>query len=172
MNGSESLSEDQEADFMSQYSVTPESSDVEDSWDIYSDGSSSTTDSVEIETMEPAAAVHNAFSGPEVSYIQDDVNIHMASASDYSDTTYLEENSSSLDYCLIEVGENEDFASHLPVLSRSSIGQLGNKSASIMTATGLNKSPDHGIGPALPPRQFNHADVYISACIRTPRRKG
>ncbi|KAL2827740.1 hypothetical protein BDW59DRAFT_160046 [Aspergillus cavernicola] len=135
-SGDESLSDEQETEFMSQYSATPESSDLEDNWELDGADSSSTTDSDDFSSLEVIErAPDTTGSLDEGDSIPDEVNVHTSHHSVHQDIDSVT-NSDNLDYCLIEVGENDYSSSHLPVLSRANIGGLDFEAVHVWAVTG------------------------------------
>ncbi|KAF7163932.1 hypothetical protein CNMCM6106_000704 [Aspergillus hiratsukae] len=124
-----------EAEFMSQYSVTPEASDVEDEWD-FDDERLSDIDS------EDSSHVEN--------------EIHSAIVSDFKRARCLRGQAESitishpgtvrdsmilhkLDYYLLEIDDGDKFSLDLPVLSERSVGRPGPGGTNVTAFTGSGK---------------------------------
>ncbi|KAJ5499151.1 Uncharacterized protein PEXP_027060 [Penicillium expansum] len=130
----ESPVDDQEADFMSQYSFTPESSHPEQGLDPSCTESSSDV-ALDAHTFE------DQFESQMNSTITADEGVHHLHRSDVpalslSGGPNVHFQSDNLDYCLIEVGENDHYSSNLPVLSQANIGQLENRDVRVTASTG------------------------------------
>ncbi|KAF4175669.1 hypothetical protein CNMCM7927_004678 [Aspergillus lentulus] len=137
-DGDEGISDFPEAEFMSQYSLTPESSDLEEDWDLDEDGSISDAGS-DCLTSEVLAERPNSSivaSGAPACYPAEDASIPSLPYSSAPDVKSPFLKSDNLDYCLIEIDETEDYMLDLPVLSRENIGQLNSGSVDVMAATG------------------------------------
>ncbi|GFG20511.1 hypothetical protein IFM5058_10654 [Aspergillus udagawae] len=137
-DGYEGVSDFSEAEFMSQYSLTPESSDLEEDWDLDEDGSISDAESdcltSEVLAERPISSI--VASGAPAYYPAEDASIPSLPYSSAPDVKSPFLKSDNLDYCLIEVDETEDYMLDLPVLSRENIGQLNSGSVDVMAATG------------------------------------
>lgn len=126
---------------MSQYSLTPESSDLEEDWYLEEDSSPSDAESVCLTSGVQAERENTSIFNPghNASYVPGDVKIS-SSLHHYcleGEVPYLK--SDNLDYCLIEVDEVDQTEHHLtdlPVFSRENIGQLNTGSVDVMAATG------------------------------------
>ncbi|KAJ6091904.1 hypothetical protein N7467_003873 [Penicillium canescens] len=134
----EGLSDAQEVDFMSQYSMTPESSDLEEDWDLNEDGSTSDAES---ECLTPGVQAERENSsifnpGDDAYYVPEDVELSSSLHCPCAEVEFPFLKSDSLDYCLIEVDEIDNYLTDLPVLSRENIGQLSTGSVDVMAATG------------------------------------
>ncbi|KAJ5318267.1 hypothetical protein N7476_004687 [Penicillium atrosanguineum] len=135
----EDLSDAQEAEFMSQYSLSPESSDLEEDWDLDENNSLSDCESDYLISGEQSESLNSDIVAPEedVTYSIPD-NPHITSLHHFTspEAVLPTINSDSLDYCLIEIGKSEHCLPDLPVLSRENIGQPRSGSTNVLAATG------------------------------------
>ena len=135
----EDLSDAQEAELMSQYSLSPESSDLEEDWDLDDNNSLSDCESDYLISGEQSERLNSDIVAPEedVTYSIPD-NAHITSLHHFTspEAVLPTVNSDSLDYCLIEIGKSEHCLPDLPVLSRENIGQPRSGSTNVLAATG------------------------------------
>jgi hypothetical protein len=130
----ESLVDDQEAEFMSQFSFTPESSHSEHGLDPSCTESSSDVVSDALNFEEQSERQNNSITRSDdgVHHLHEADN-PVSSRSGCPDILFQ---SDDLDYCLIEVDKNDHCSSSLPVLSQANIGQLDNKDVGVTAFTG------------------------------------
>lgn len=138
----EGLGDEDEVEFMSQYSITPESSDVDsesdcDFEDYSSDGDNEDVPSIEL-WEEPI--VDN-----ESSIVADLSVLEVAETAREDHTVRLEIKSPSftsveLDCALIEVGDNDYLTATLPTLSHFTVGQVEPGDVVVTTITGSGKA--------------------------------
>ncbi|KAF7626990.1 hypothetical protein AFLA_012932 [Aspergillus flavus NRRL3357] len=137
-DGDESMSDSLEVEFMSQYSLTPESSDLEEDWDLDEDDSFSDVESdclnSEVQAESPDSSIVAPSDG--ANYVPDDANIPSLLHPPYPEVKFPFLKSDNLDYCLIEVEETEHYMPDLPVLSQENICQLNSGSVDVLAATG------------------------------------
>lgn len=131
-NLNDNTADDREAEFMSQYSVTPESSDIEDEWD-FDDERLSDVDS------EGSSPVENKIQSAIISDFKDayclpgKAEIITPSSSDNAhDSMKL----NKLDYCLLEIDDSDKFSLALPVLSERSVSRPGPGATNVTAFTG------------------------------------
>jgi hypothetical protein len=130
----EILVDDQEADFMSQYSFTPESSHPEHGLDLSYTESSPDVASDALNSEEQFERQNNSTTGSDDGgHHLHEADIPIPSRSGCPDVHFQSDN---LDYCLIEVDKNDHYSSSLPVLSQANIGQLDNKYVGVTAFTG------------------------------------
>ncbi|KAJ5910440.1 hypothetical protein N7504_005083 [Penicillium tannophilum] len=136
---SEESSNSQEVDFMSQYSLTPGSSDPEEDLDFdeHDSASDSKSDCLTLEAQAESPNHDIADSDDDAAYSTSD-NIHTFTLLDsiptYAEAPYLR--SATLDYCLIEIRETELCPPGLPIFARENIGQIHSGSVNVLAATG------------------------------------
>jgi hypothetical protein len=126
----------EESDFMSQYSESPKSSDVEEDWDLddvntISDGESVQGFDLRIE-QPPSIMTTN--DGASLSVVEMEMSSlhHLA----FSIARLPQLSSDNLDYCLIEIVAEEKFSADLPILSRDTIGEVNYKPLNVTAVTG------------------------------------
>lgn len=135
----ESIPDDQdEAEFMSQYSTSPDPSDTEEDWDL--DDGSTISDGESIqghdERSEQPQSIAMATSNEAITSF-DDAELALVGDYAFSITRLSRLSSQSLDYCLIEIEEGENVSKDLPVLSHDSIGHLDRDFVNVTAVTGL-----------------------------------
>lgn len=135
----EALSDAQdEADFMSQYSASPDASDIEEDWDL--DDGNTISDGESIQDLDERSEQLRTImmvTRDEASTSFDDAELALVDDHAFSMTGLPHLSSQSLDYCLIEIEDGENVSKDLPVLSRDTIGQLDRKSVNVTAVTGL-----------------------------------
>ncbi|RHZ48361.1 hypothetical protein CDV55_100846 [Aspergillus turcosus] len=131
----DNTADDREAEFMSQYSVTPESSDVEDEWD-FDDERLSDVDS------EGSSAVDNEIQSAIVSDFKEAGCLPGKAESitlSHPGTVYENMKLNKLDYCLLEIADGDEVSLDLPVLSERSVGRPGPGATNVTAFTGSGK---------------------------------
>lgn len=137
-----SLGEEDEVEFMSQYSMSPESSDVESESDFDSEDYSSDVDFEEIPSIEPRKKP----SIDEESRFASELSaLEVVESARELHSTRLEVKSPSftsveLDCALIEVSDNDYLTITLPTFSRTSVCQVGPGDVDVTTMTGSGTS--------------------------------
>lgn len=131
----DNTADDREADFMSQYSVTPESSDVEEEWD-FDDGHLSDVDS------EDSGLEENVIQSAIVSDSKETWCLPAKAGSitpSASGTLHDSMTLNKLDYCLLEIDDGDKFSLDLPVLSERSVGRPAPGAINVTAFTGSGK---------------------------------
>ncbi|KAJ5095213.1 hypothetical protein N7532_007504 [Penicillium argentinense] len=127
-----------ETDFMTQHSATPETSDAEDEWNLdYSDSSSDSDfdDSSQIQHPRNEKESIPAFDDA-VQDIRYKTGLSRPLRSLYRSPRHPHMRSDNLDYIRVEVRDKMDLSTDFPTLSIHSIGQLQNGTAPVTAVTG------------------------------------
>lgn len=130
--GYESFREEDEVEFMSQYSITPESSDVDSESDFEIEVCSSDDDNEEVSPIEPL----------KERILDDESSFASVAESDRTaHSTRLEIKSPfftsvELDCALIEISDNDYLTTTLPTFSRTNVCQIGPGDVDVTTITG------------------------------------
>lgn len=126
-----------EVDFMSNYSKSAESSDLENDSDLGESDSTSDNESDYIASTVSAEIPDTVIvtSGNDEYCVPDRTENSSSSHSCRQETEFWFLKSDSLDYCLVEIDEGEPYLQDLPTLCRENIGQLGSKSVDVTAAT-------------------------------------
>ncbi|KAJ5657643.1 uncharacterized protein N7484_001292 [Penicillium longicatenatum] len=129
--------DEMEVEFMSQYSRSAESSDLENDSDVEESDSPSDNESDYIASTVPAEIPDSNIITPanDEHFVPDHTGISSSSHSCCQETEFWFLKSDSLDYCLVEVDEDEPYLQDLPILCRENIGQLGSESVDVTAAT-------------------------------------
>ncbi|KAJ5667253.1 hypothetical protein N7507_003117 [Penicillium longicatenatum] len=121
------------------YDSGPESSDLEEDWDL--DDNDSVSDckydhpgfGEQSERLKSDIVAHE---DGAMNFVPNDAYITPIHRFISPDTVLPAFNSDNLDYCLIEIGESENSLPGLPVLSQENIGQPQSGSTNVLAATG------------------------------------
>ncbi|PCG92772.1 hypothetical protein PENOC_090980 [Penicillium occitanis (nom. inval.)] len=140
--GFEGLGDEDEVEFMSQYSITPESSDVDSDSDYDFEDYSSDGDSEEVSSIE---LWEEPILDNESSIVADLSALDVAETSREDHTVRLEIKSPSftsveLDCALIEVSDNDYLTATLPTFSRVTVGRVEPGDVVVTTITGSGKA--------------------------------
>lgn len=134
---SENLSGAQdEAEFMSQYSASPDASDREEDWDLDDGVTISDGESIQGFDERNEQPPRIEMTVDEVSASVNAMELYSAGHFAFSVNRPPHLSSHSLDYCLIEVDNDEKISKDVPVLSRDTIGQLNHRYVNVMAVTG------------------------------------
>lgn len=177
-DGSEELSNSQEVDFMSQYSLTPGSSNLEEDLDFdeHDSASDSKSDCLVFEVQAERLSHEDSVSNDDAAYstphnAQD--SSLLGSASTEAEAPYLK--SAALDYCLIEMKTTEHSPPDLPIFARENIGQVQSGSVNVQAATGsgniLKGVLYSGLSCVRPPNETRYMNV-LSAQFEGPLQPG
>jgi hypothetical protein len=173
----EELLDAQEAELMSQYSLSPESSDLEEEWDLDENNSISDCESDYLTSGEQSERLNcDIFApGEDVTYsIPDNAHINSRHCLTSPEAVLPAFNSDNLDYCLIEIGESEHCLPDLPVLSRENIGQPRSGSTNVLAATGsgnvLVGVLSSGLSCVRPPKATKYMSVLTVKFERSLQR--
>lgn len=135
----ETLSDAQdEADFMSQYSASPGTSDIEEDWDL--DDGNTISDGESIQGLDEKSEQLQSImmiNSDEASTTFNDAELALVGDHAFSMTAFPRLGSQSLDYCLIEIEEGDNVSNDLPILSRDTIGHPDRKCVNVTVFTGL-----------------------------------
>jgi hypothetical protein len=126
----------EESDFMSQYSESPRTSDVEEDWDLDDTNTISDGESVQGFDVRSAQPPSIVTTNDEASLSVDEMEMSSLHHLAFSIARFPRLISDSLDYCLIEIVDEEKISTDLPVLSRENIGELNQKPLNVTTVTG------------------------------------
>ncbi|KAL4885452.1 hypothetical protein BJY04DRAFT_134573 [Aspergillus karnatakaensis] len=129
-SGDEDVSDHQEAEFMSQYSITPEPSDLEDEWSLDDDKSYA---SIESSEGDPFEILHEDSTDFQDRHIANQRNADMSHHPDVSPSGVMHP---FLDYCLVEIDDRDSFSADLPVLSKATIGEMNFGTLNVTAITG------------------------------------